>query len=210
MNDDWRLRVEFQDEQHATALGDRLEASELEHDLETSFHDRVVVSRDGAEVFCYAGTREQAEQAEKLIGSLATEHGWQVATELKHWHPAEEEWEDPDKPVDNAAEHAALIEKEREESEQRGYPEYEVRVECPSRHAAVKLADQLREEGIPSVRRWQHLFIGALDEDGAATLADRLRQDAPPGTTVTAEGTYRAVEAETPRNPFAIFGGMGG
>jgi len=122
MSDDWRLRIDLHEEDAAHKLTERLEARELEHDLEASFHDRIVVSRDGGEVFCYAGTREQAERTERLIRSLAAEHGWQLDFDLKRWHPSEEEWEDPDKPLpegtaERAAERAKLIEKERQEAE---------------------------------------------------------------------------------------------
>lgn len=210
MGDDWRLRIDLQKQEHGGALSDRLTASQLEHDLETSFEDRVTLSRDGSEVFCYTGTREQAEKVEQLIRSLAAEHGWELETELRHWHPTEEEWEDPDKARDDAAEHSALVAKEREEAEQRGYPEFEVRVEFPSHHDATQFADRLREEGTPSVRRWRYLLIGAPDEDSARALAERVRSEAPEGARVSVEGTLQAVEAETPSNPFAIFGGMGG
>jgi hypothetical protein len=210
MSDDWRLRIDLHDQEHGGALSDRLTASRLEHDLETSFQDRVTVSRDGSEVFCYTGTREQAEKAEQLIRSLADEHGWELDTELTHWHPTEEEWEDPDKAPDGAAEHRALIAKERQEAEQRGYPEFEVRVEFPSHRDAVRFAEKLGEEGNPSVRRWRYLMIGAVDEDSANALAERVRREAPAGAVVSVEGTLQAVAAEQPSNPFAVFGGLAG
>ena len=69
MNDDWRLRVDLHKDEFAELLTAHLEGSELEHDLETTFHDRVIVSADGPEVFCYTGSREQAERAEQVIPS---------------------------------------------------------------------------------------------------------------------------------------------
>jgi hypothetical protein len=214
MSDDWRLLVDLHEESSAHKLTERLEARELEHDLEASFHDRIVVSRDGAEVFCYAGTREQAERTERLIRSLAAEHGWQLDCDLKRWHPSEEEWEDPDKPLpegdaERAAERAKLIEKERQAAESRGYPEFEVRVELASHHDAMQFVERLREEGLSPVHRWKYLLVGALDEDSAKALAERLRAEAPPGSKVSAEGTWKAIRAEQPPNPFAIFGGLG-
>src|SRR5207248_10096241 len=128
---------DFSERGRAADLRDRLEATDLEHELGNTFRDRVVVSSDGPEVFCYAGSREQAENAGELIRSLAGERGWQVETELKCWHPAAEEWDDPDKPLpasaaEQAAEHAALIDRERQESQASGHPEFEVRIECNS------------------------------------------------------------------------------
>jgi hypothetical protein len=214
MSDDWRLLIDLHEESAAHKLLERLEARELEHDLEASFHDRIVVSRNGAEVFCYAGNREQAERAEKLIHSLADEHGWHLKSDLTRWHPSEEAWEDPDKPLpdgdaERAAERAALMEKERQEAESRGYPEFEVRIDCPSHHDAMQFVERLREEGLSPVHRWKYLLVGALDEDSANALVERLRAEAPPGSKVTAEGTWKAVLAERPPNPFAVFGGLG-
>ena len=72
---------------------------------------RVIVSRDGHEVFCYAATREQVEAARKAIVELAGQHGWEAQFALHRWHPVAERWEDPDAPLPStgqevAAEHA--------------------------------------------------------------------------------------------------------
>ena len=64
MNDDWRLQITLHEREDANTLADDLAASVLERELIESLHDRVIVSRDEAEVFCYTGTREQAEAAE--------------------------------------------------------------------------------------------------------------------------------------------------
>jgi hypothetical protein len=215
MSDDWRLRIDLHDKGHARELAERLQSPELEHDLDQAFHDRVAVSVDGPEVFLYAGSREQAERAESAVRRLASEHGWALESELKHWHPTAEEWEDPDKSLPDsdaarAAERRELMESEREESTAQGYPEFEVRVELQRHRDTMHLADQLREEGLPSVHRWKYLFIGALDEDTANALAERLRKEAPPDAAVTVEATSNVVVNERPSNPFAILGGLGG
>ncbi len=212
MSDDWRLRIDLHDDGAAFKLTELLEKSE--HDLEADFDDRIAVSRDGTEVFCYTSTRALAERLEVLVHSLAAENDWKVETELTRWHPVAEEWEDPDKPLptgaEQAAEHAELIEREREEVAERGYPEFEVRIELPSRSDAVEFVEKLREEGLPYVQRWKYVLVGATDEDSAAALAQRLRVVAPPGSTVQVEGTWAALRAELPFNRFAVFGGMGG
>ena len=214
MNDDWRLRVDFRESGLVHKALERLNASELEHNLETAFHDRVIVSVDGAELFCYAGTREQLDAAQALIRELAAEHGWQISCDLKHWHPSAEDWEDPDKPLpgddaERAAERAQLMAKERAESDQLGAPAYEVRVTCPTRQAAAELAEQLRAEGQQNVQRSNFLLIGAPDEDSAGALAERLRQRTPAGSIVTTEASAGTVLAES-GNPFAVFGGLAG
>lgn len=214
MNDDWRLRVEFAEEGVVHRALQRLNASELRHDLETAFHERVIVSVDRTEVFCYGSSREQLERAEAVIRADAQKHGWQITTELRRWHPGAEEWEDPDKPLPDdeagqAAERAELMAKERTESAGLGAPSYEVRVTCSTRGQATELAEQLRAEGLPSVQHSNYVLIGALDEDGAHRLADRVRQRLPTDTIVQTEASAEAILAES-GNPFAIFGGLGG
>ncbi|HEX3609905.1 MAG TPA: hypothetical protein VHU14_09615 [Solirubrobacterales bacterium] len=215
MNDDWRLQVDFHDPGHARPLVGELTARELVHDLSDAFHDRVIVSRDGARVFLYAGSREQAERSRELILSLAEQHGWKADVDLKHWHPAAEDWEDPDKPLPatdaaKLAEHEVLMAAERKQTEERGYPEFEVRVDLPSRHDALRFAERLRGEGLPTVHRWRFLLVGATDEDSARALAERIQDEAPSGSQVKVEGTWKAVYAERSRNPYAVFGGLGG
>jgi hypothetical protein len=214
MSDDWRLRVDLHEEGRAHRLTELLEAHELKHDLESAFHDRVIVLRDGPEVRCYADTRSQAEAAGRLISSLAAEHGWHLDSELTHWHPVAKDWEEPDTPLprtdaDRIAEHAALIEHEREETARRGYPEWEVRVQCASHDDASQLSDKLRGEGLPHVHRWMYLLVGVADEDSARELAERIEREAPEVSHTSVEVTARAVLDRTPRNPFAVFGGMG-
>jgi hypothetical protein len=216
MGDDWRLEVGLFEKGRAHALTERLDAGKLGDDLEKEFDKRLVVSADPPDVFVYAGDRAQAEAAERQIRSVAAEHGWDIEIELKHWHPTAEEWEDPDKPLpttdaERLAEHQELLAQEREDSDIRGYSEYEVRIECPSHHDTVKLDKRLHAEGFPTVRRWKYLLVGADDEDSANTLAERLRAEAPEGSTVTAEPSLRQTYDDEPtRGSFAIFGGLGG
>jgi hypothetical protein len=215
MNDDWRLQVDFHEEGHAHLLMDHLGATELEHDLSGAFHDRLIVSRDGDRVFVYGGSREQVEGARELLLSLAQQHGWKLDSDLKRWHPVAEDWEDPDKPLPDAearkrVEHEALIATERQEAEERGHPEFEVRIDLQSHHEASHLADKLRQEGLLPVHRWRFVLLGAADEDSANALADRIREEASSGSRVSVEGTWKAAYAERPANPFAIFGGLGG
>jgi hypothetical protein len=214
MNDDWRLRIDLHENGLAHRLSELLGAEELEHDLERSFHDRVVVSVDGAEVFCYTGTRPQAERAEELVRRVAEQHGWDVEIELSHWHPTAELWEpaevrDPETAEDREYEREGRVARERRESADRGYPEFEVRVQCASRAQAGELSDRLDSEDIPNLHRWSYLLIGATDQDSAEALAERVRAEAPAGISVSVERNQRAIYDELPRSPFSVLGGLG-
>lgn len=215
MSDDWRLRIDVHEHGRARRLLQHVDATELEHQLETAFQDRVAVSVEESTVFFYAGKREQAERAREVARRFADEQGWDVDLQLRRWHPTAESWEDPDEPLpssdaERASEHAELIADERRQTLAQGYPEFEVRVECGSRADAGQLAEKLREEGLPNVQRFKYVIVGALDQDSANQLAQRIRAEAPEGSVVTAEGTLAAVLSEGgASNPFAVFGGMG-
>jgi hypothetical protein len=219
MPEDWRLRVDFGEEAGARELLTDFKARDLEHDLKNSFRDRVVVSRDGETVFCYAHTQEQASSVSQVVEALRARHGWTLRTELQRWHPIAERWESPDEalpetPAQREHEHAERIEDEREESREQGFPMFEVRVKCDSHSEATALARRLEAEGMPTVQRWQFVVVGATDQDSASALAERIRGEAPPGTEVMAEGSVQEVAQDapfaTPFSPFSVFGGLGG
>jgi hypothetical protein len=216
MNDDWRLRIQLADAHEAGELAEELKAHEHHGVMGLrSMHDRVTVSVDDAEVFCYAGTREQAEEAGRTIAGLAGNHGWQPEVELRHWHPTAEEWEDPDTPLPDtdaarAREHHERVEQERADSRAQGFPEFEVRIKCRSHGHASELADRLRNEGLPVVQRWTAVTVGADDEDSANALAERLRAEAGNEGDVTVEGNLRDIYENGPFRPYAYLGGLGG
>lgn len=215
MADDWRLRVCVHEEGLVHALSERLDAHELEHEIETAFSDRVIVSGEGSELFCYAGTREQLDAARTLIESIGRERDWTLEFELRRWHPDAQAWEDPSVPLpetgsEREAERADLIAREREKSQRQGFPDFEVRVQFASESDCEAFAQRLRDEGLQVVRRSKFLLVGAADEDSANALADRLAREAPHGTAIVAEGTVPAVYSGSPFNPFALFGGLGG
>ena len=215
MSDDWRLRIDVHEHSRARRLLQHVDATDIEHQLETAFHDRVIVSDEGSTIFFYAGERAQAESAREVVQRFADEQGWEVGLELRHWHPIAEAWEDPDKPLpaddaQRAPEHAELIADERRQALEEGEPEFEVRVECATRADAAALSRRLRAEGLPNVHRFKYVIVGATDEDTANALASRIRAEAPEGSVVTAEGTLAAVLDEGgASNPFAVFGGLG-
>jgi hypothetical protein len=215
MNDDWRLQIDFVEENFADALHDRLDAEELEHNLSRAFQDRVIVTNNGTTVFLYAGDREQAEKARALVERLTAEDEEEVNVTFSRWHPEAEEWRPAEEPLpedaeDRAAEHAAKVARERQESAESGEPEYEVRIDLPSHKEAEEFAERLQGEGLPTVHRWKYVLVGAADEDSANQLAERIRGEAPAGSSVAVEGTWREAYAERSRSPFWFLGGLAG
>lgn len=214
MNDDWRVQVTCPTTATAANLSELLREGDFQHSLQDAAGERVVVSVDGHELFLYAGTRTQADRAAEAVKSLIASSGVTVRTELRRWHPVSEQWIDADLPMPEsesaiAAEHAQMIAAEREEQTSLNYAEWEVRISTDSHRETLELADKLRQDGIPSLRRWRFLLVGAADEDTANALAERIRAVAGPDAKVEVEASYQSVEAEVGTNPFAIFGGLG-
>src|SRR3954447_24991492 len=190
MAEDWRVHARLGEQQNAIDLVERLEAMDLERDVMQRLSARVVVSRDGPDVFLYADTEDAAREAERVVRSLLEEHGYAGEVDVRRWHPDAEEWKPADVPLprteeEHHAERRELMEREAAEGVAEGFPEWEVRIELPSRHDAVELEKRLEAEGIPVTRRWRYLLVGALDEEQANELAERLRGEAPPGSNVT-------------------------
>jgi hypothetical protein len=193
-DDDWRIRIEVEEEEHATGLLDRLggdldaEARELANELESR---RLAVSRDGATVFVYASTRAEAETAHAVVEAQLRARGIEAQTsQVEHWLDEEDRWDD--EPPGETWE---------EEELERGYAPWEVRVECASREEANDLSARLESEGFKPERRFNYLIVGAATREDADALAARLHGEVEAGGQVV-------LEAE-PRNPFAIFGGLG-
>ena len=183
-NDDWRIRIEVEEEERASGFLERLtgdlgsEARELASNLESH---RLAVSREGETVFVYAATRVAADQALAVVEAELRAHGIEARiSQVEHWLDEEDRWDD--EPPGETWEEEELA---------RGYAPWEVRVECGSHQEARELADQLEVEGYKPERRFQYLIVGTATREDAEALATRLHGEVEPA------------------NPFAIFGGMG-
>ncbi len=195
MNDDWRIRIELEEE-HAEGLLDRLgldlgsEARQLADELQGR---RLVVSRDDETLFVYAGSRTEAERAHDVIEAQLREDGAEARVgRIEHWLADEDRWDD-EPPEEFEAE---------QEVRDEGLSPWEVRVEASSPQEAQALADKLEAEGHGVVRRHTYILVGAATEEEAQELAKRLHGQA--------EASGELVYETLPQNPFVIFGGLGG
>ena len=211
--DDWRLTIELGDDDDARQLVEWLGEVRLEAGERRPLGDRVIVSRDGPRVFLYSDTEDRARRVESMVLAKLG-HPAAGRVELARWHPAEQRWEDAAVPLPRneeelEAEHERLQDREEDESLASGYAEWEVRVELPSHDETTAFAERLERDGIPVVRRYTYLLVGAVNEDEARELADRLAAEAPEGARVEVEPGGRMVWEVAPQNPFAVFGGLG-
>ena len=212
MDEDWRVRLTFADQQASQQHAERLEAMKVEQDLGERLGARVAVSRDGAELFLYANSEDDARAAEHIASADLDADHWASKVELSRWHEAAEDWEPADRPLprtaeERAAERKRLMSREDQETAAEGYAEWEVRVELPTHHDARALAERLRDEGVSCVHRWRYILVGAEDEDAARQWETRLRGEAPGGAKLSVEGTFATVERQ---NPFAFFSAVSG
>jgi len=189
---DWRVTVTLHDEAHVGRVVESVREHEAEEDARHRLGGRVAVSVDGPSIFLYAGSENAAREASRVARDLTAKHGLSADFALDRWHPDEEEWENADVAMpqtedERAAEHARLESDETAESKATGKAEFEVRVELPSHREAVRLADRLTAEGRPVIRRWTLLVLGANDSDDANALAEAIKREAPPGTSVEAQ-----------------------
>ena len=213
--DDWRITIDFDDEADGTQLVEWLAARRFESEEREKFGGRVAVSRDSSRVFLYADTEELARDADGIVRALLSSEGKEARVAFERWHPVEQDWKDAGIPLPQSDEEIEVErerQQEREAAESRatGEAEWEVRVSLPSREATDELADRLEGEGIPVTRRATFLLVGAVNQDEAKELAERLRGEAPEGATVEVEPGGAMVWEVSPKNPFAVFGGLGG
>ena len=215
MSDDWRVTVDLEDERPVADFVERVQAVEVEGEVLERLGERVVVSHSSDRLFFYADTEEAAREVERLVGPLLSEHGLVDATvEVTRWHPVEEDWRDasvplPEDPEGIAAERARYEARERQEARERGWTDFEVRAELPGHRETVAFARRLESEGIPVVRRWTYLLVGAATFEEAEALAARLREEAPPGTRVIAEGSGALAWETGDGGGLAFLGGLG-
>jgi hypothetical protein len=212
--EDWRITVDFDDEGDGTQLAEWLAAFELAAEERDRLGDRVVVSREGPRVFLYADTEDRARAALETVTRHLEEEGRSVVTSFVRWHPVEQDWKDASVPLPRTeeevrAEHERMQEREAAESRELGRAAWEVRIELPDHEETERLAEHLESRGIPVVRRYTFLLAGAANEDEARALADELSGEAPAGARIEVEPGGGLVWEVMPRNPFAVFGGLG-
>jgi len=212
MSDDWRLTISLRDEREVVDLLEALAAFELEGRGE--FGDRVIVSHDGPRAFVYADSEERLGHARELADEALGRLGLGAMISVTVWHPIEQRWESADLPLprtdeEKERERQVRLARETEESLASGYAEWEVRVELESHHDTIALARRLESDGIPVVRRYTFLLVGAANEDEARALAERLRAEAPAGARIHVEPGGQMVWEVAPSNPFVVFGGLG-
>ena len=192
MDDEFRVEVELDDDEHGYSLRERLRALDLDDDMRSRLGRGVMVTRDGSRLFFYAASEAQARDAERTVRELAEADELSAEIAVTRWHPVEESWKDASEPLpataeEEAEEYAAREAAEADEARVEGGFDWHVVAHLPSRELAVELADQLAHEGVPVRRRWRYVVAEAPTEERAQELERRLRSDLPADADVRLE-----------------------
>jgi hypothetical protein len=189
---DWRVTISLKSQDHVEQARQSFSAKEVEQDVRHRLGRNIVVGSGDSQIFLYAGTELAAGEAERTARDVLGQQGIEAEFAIDRWHPIEEEWRSPDVALpqteaERQAEHQRLEDAETADSLAAGTAQWQARVELGSHRDAVTLATALQGEGLPVVRRWRFLIVGANNEDDAQVLADHIRQVAPPEAQVSAE-----------------------
>jgi hypothetical protein len=183
-DEDWRVEVELDDEEHGYSLGERLRALDLDDEARKRLRRGVVVTRDGSKLFLYTATGDDADEAARVVRELVTAEGVTAEIRTTRWHPVEEAWEDsslalPHTEAERERERELRDEREQREVEAGGTYDWRVHVQVSDRAEAAAIEERLRDEGLPVERRWRYLTIGALTDEQASELGSRLQDQLP-------------------------------
>jgi hypothetical protein len=183
-DDEWRVEIDLDDEEHGLGLGERLLAHVLDDEARRRLGRRVVVTRDGPRVFLYAGRQEEAGEAERVARELVAADGLTADIAVTRWHPLEEAWKDasiplPETPEGEREELRLKEEAKWIQAEREGSYDWLVKIVFPGRAEAAELEERLEGEGFPVHRRWRYVTVDIVTEERANELASRLQDELP-------------------------------
>lgn len=182
--DEWRVEIDLDDEEHGFGLGERLRAHDLDDEARKRLGRRVVITRDGPRFFLYAGSEAEAKEAERVARELVKADDLTADIAVTRWHPVEEAWKDASIPLPDTADEEREELERKEESEwqeaaEEGSFDWLVKVALPSREDASEVASRVSSEGYPTHRRWRYVTVDVVTEERANELANRLRGELP-------------------------------
>jgi hypothetical protein len=183
-DDEWRVEIDLDDEEHGLGLGERLRAHDLDDEARKRLGGRIVVTRDGPRVFLYAGKEQEAREAERVARELVAAESLSADIAVTRWHPLEEAWKDASIPLPQTPEGEREELRLKEEAkwiqaEREGSYDWLVKIVLPGRVEAVELQERLEGEGFPVHRRWRYVTVDVVTEERANELASRLHGELP-------------------------------
>ena len=115
--EEFRVEVELDSEEHHLTLGERLRAVDLDDEARERLGSRVIVTRDGSHLFLYASTRASADEAERVVREILREDELEAQVRTTRWHPVEAAWKDANEPLPESGAEREAEERARAERE---------------------------------------------------------------------------------------------
>jgi hypothetical protein len=162
---EWRVEVDLDDEQHGYSLGERLRSHDLDDHARKRLGGGVIVTREGPRLHAYTKSLAAAREAERVLRELIEADRLSADISVTVWDEQRDAWLD--------AERGDVVEDPRADEEG---PEYFVMVESEDQGALEALAGRL--DGPVEVRRGR-LLVGVADDEEVEALAERLRKEMP-------------------------------
>jgi hypothetical protein len=184
--DEWRVEVNLDDEEHGYSLGERFRSHDLDDEARQRLGRRAIVSRDGPRVFLYTGTEAQAREAERIARELVAADELTAEIDVTRWDPEVEQWR-------HAAgdESGAAVEDELA-TDEASYP-WLLTIELGSRSDAAEVEQLVGKAAGPVHRRWHYVTVDVRTEDEASELAERIRGDLPKGAQMWVEANPEGI-----------------
>ncbi len=115
--EEFRVEVGLDDDDHHLSLADRLRSADLDDEARARLGSQVIVTRDGPHLFLYAATQKSCEEAERVVRELIAEEELSGSVRSTRWHPVEQDWKDITDPLPQTPDELEAEEHAREERE---------------------------------------------------------------------------------------------
>lgn len=206
-NEDWRVEITLDDEQHGYDLGKRLRSHDLGDEARERLGKRVYVSRNGPVLFLYTGGEHEARAAEDVVRELVAADG--LTAEFRgvtRWHPVEQAWKDASIPLPRTAEEVSEERARREDAERReaaeqGSYDWVVKVNLPRADEAKRISETLEGAGHPVERIWRWVTVHVLTDEIGNDLISWLKAALPHDAEIWLEGN---LDEDAQRLPFVF------
>jgi hypothetical protein len=172
-DEEWRVEVNLDDEDHGYSLGERLRSHDLDDEARKRLASGVIVTRDGPRLYVYTTSQAAAQEAERVLRELVDAERLTAEIRVTVWDEERDAWLD--------AERREVVEDPRADEEG---PEYFVLVESEAQDELHALAERLEAEGRPVELRRGKLLVGSFDDEEVQELAERLTREVGPNTRV--------------------------
>jgi len=201
--EDWRVEINLDDKHEGYDFGERLRARDLDDEARARLGERVYISRNGPQLFLYAGSEQQAREAELVVRELVAADDLSAEfAGVTRWHPVEQEWRDASIPLPRTEPEVDQELEQKEEAErtevaEEGSYDWLVKINLPSAADAKQIAETLDETGYPVHRIWRWVTVDVLTEEIGNEVISSLQESLPAEAEIWLEGNLDDARSPT-------------